>query len=852
MYWSYRKEVVGWLTSLAEVNFPFEAPQKQTSLATLIASANIADVYNAVLDALMNYPSSVDESLTNYIDSEILRDGQDGQLERTLIAAAKYIDHLKEVARCRQNDHLSCLCNSDLSSLIQALNDLKNTPDAAKNAIWLKSLREHFASYMGLIKIEHGALKTLPVTCRLIKDRFIAGENVPELEEAVNVVEAFRFSGLVRDDLVKNPDDINEIATRIGELRKGTFPIILKVLDLHRKLSLKKASQNPATLWQVNKLKQVLKRRRKTHSFMHLRDQIDYEKLLTIFPGWIMSIDDVGRIFPLHAGLFDYLIVDEASQCNQAAILPLAFRAKRMIVVGDDKQMKNPNTRFLSDTLVQLHLSRHGLDNHPNATFLHGRKSLLDLALGCQDIAPVFLNEHFRSEPPIIQFSNQHFYDERLLILTPFRRRSFKPCMEIRPVPGAFDDPDETHQNVVEAKTVIAELVDLIDSGKLDGDAPGEYLSVGILSLFRAQATFLQNLVYEAFAGRPDLIQRHEITVSTVDGFQGDERDVILYSFRYASNSKPGSITAIQKQTDEHDLGRLNVAFSRARRKVICFTSVPVEHFPKGLVRNYLERVSLEQECSKDRLGSPNERQKCQSKFEEHVFDDLVAKGLSVYAQVPCAGFFIDFVVFDGEGRRLAVECDGDFHYEDGDLREEDYQRQDIIERYGWQVYRIPSRRYYSHPKRTIDDLLEALSVQEPDEQVITRQKSKGQRAEAENATETTEMMALPTKKFKVNKYEEPVEANTDVALMKLSDAVTENVGGKKEGESGEYSLQPPFQERIMDLLSNEGEMPVWQIANKLRQDDKSIIHHQLEAMELRGCVEKTMRNGVKVWRTID
>jgi hypothetical protein len=113
-------------------------------------------------------------------------------------------------------------------------------------------------------------------------------------------------------------------------------------------------------------------------------------------------------------------------------------------------------------------------------------------------------------------------------------------------------------------------------------------------------------------------------------------------------------------------------------------------------------------------------------------------------------------------------------------------------------------------------------------------------------------MMALPTKKFKVNKYEEPVEANTDVALMKLSDAVTENVGGKKEGESGEYSLQPPFQERIMDLLSNEGEMPVWQIANKLRQDDKSIIHHQLEAMELRGCVEKTMRNGVKVWRTID
>jgi very-short-patch-repair endonuclease len=464
----------------------------------------------------------------------------------------------------------------------------------------------------------------------------------------------------------------------------------------------------------------------------------------------------------------------------------------------------------------------------------------------------VFLKEHFRSEPPIIQFSNEHFYNGILQILTPFRRKTFTPCMEIRTVPGAFDDPDETRQNVVEAKALIAELKDLVDNGKLDGDTPGKYLSVGVLSLFRAQATLLQNLVYEAFAGRPDLIQRHEITVSTVDGFQGDQKDVILYSFRYASNSKPGIITAIQRQTDKHCLGRLNVAFSRAERKMICFTSVPVEHFPRGLVRDYLEYVKLQQNCSYDRLGSPNERQKCQSKFEDDVFDDLVAKGLSVYAQVPCAGFFIDFVVFDCEGRRLAVECDGDFHYEDGDLREEDYQRQDIIERYGWQVYRIPSRRYYSHPKKTIDDLLEALSVQEPDEQVITHQKSTGQRAEAENATKTTEMMALPAKKFKVNKHEEPVETKTDVAPTNLSDAVTDNVGGKEEGEPGEYGSQPPFQERIMDLLSNEGEMPVWQIANKLRQDDKFIIHHQLEAMELRGCVERTMRNGVKVWRTLN
>lgn len=730
---------------------------------------------------------------------------------------------------------------------MQAIIELKDGPEAANAALWLKGLREHFSSYMELMKLEHGALKTLPATCRLIKDRFSAGDYVPELEESLKVVEAFRFSGLVRDDLVNNPDDINEIANRIGELREGNFSIILKALGLHRKLALKKASCNPATSWQVNKLKHVLKRKRKTHSFMHLRDQIDYAKLLAIFPCWIMSIDDIGRIFPLHAGLFDYLIVDEASQCNQSAVLPLAFRAKRMIVVGDDKQMKNPNTQFLSDAVVQLHLTKHGLDTHPNATFLHGRKSLLDLATGCQDIGPVFLNEHFRSEPPIVQFSNEHFYNRGLQILTPFRRKRFEPCMELRLIPGAFDDPDETRQNVVEAKALIAELVDLVDNGKLDGDAPGKYLSVGVLSLFRAQATLLQTLVYEAFACRPDLRQRHEITVSTVDGFQGDQKDVILYSFRYAPNSKPGSITAIQKKSDEHDLGRLNVAFTRASRKVICFTSRPVEEFPKGLVRDYLEYVKLQQNCLYDRLGSPNERQKCQSKFEEDVFDDLVVKGLTVYAQVPCAGFFIDFVVFDGEGRRLAVECDGDFHYEDGELREEDYQRQDIIERYGWVVYRIPSRRYYSQPAKAIKELIEVLSLQEPDEQVITRQRNTSQKAETGGATE---IMSASLEKPDVDKDEEYLTADSDNAPKIMYDAIADKEEGKG-ADGGEYPSPTASQERIIDLLTNEGEMPIWQIANKLRQDDKFGIQHQLESMELRGYVERTMRKGVKVWRTI-
>ena len=283
----------------------------------------------------------------------------------------------------------------------------------------------------------------------------------------------------------------------------------------------------------------------------------------------------------------------------------LAYRSRRMIVVGDEKQMKNPTTQFLSDVAVRLNLTKHQLDTHPNSVFLHGRNSLLDLATGCQDTSPVFLNEHFRSEPPIIDFCNHVFYNDRLRVMTPFRKRNFTPCMELRLVQGACDDPEDTKVNDLEARQVIVELKKMLGAGQLEGDSPGEKLSIGILSPFRKQALLLQNMLYEAFSENPQLIKEHQMTVSTVDGFQGDERDVILYSFRYASNSKPGVVNAIQKPGSDHDMGRLNVAFSRARRKVVCFISVPKELFPKGVIREYLDHVAIAQASFTNKSATP-------------------------------------------------------------------------------------------------------------------------------------------------------------------------------------------------------------------------------------------------------
>ena len=107
LYWSYREDVVELLNNLAELNFPFEAPQKDSSLATLISCANIANLYNAILDALKNYPPSLNDRLTRLVDKEISIEGGGEQLNKSLMAATKYFNYLDELVKCSQTPSVS-------------------------------------------------------------------------------------------------------------------------------------------------------------------------------------------------------------------------------------------------------------------------------------------------------------------------------------------------------------------------------------------------------------------------------------------------------------------------------------------------------------------------------------------------------------------------------------------------------------------------------------------------------------------------------------------------------------------------------------------------------------------------
>jgi very-short-patch-repair endonuclease len=701
--WALRKTVIASLHRLQGAGVPVGEPDQQTTPAQLAQKGHAALAFAQLLTSLGAAPhgpsSRVHRELIEQKVCALETDAQATALIESLVETDKQLTRLDRLARLMDDPQFERISELPKRYLLKTIKSV-DISDHIRNEVsrW-DSLVRFADSYAAASDLESTALSSLRLTVNALRGDLANGKKAVWMDRPDIAVEAFHLSAFIREDLLKNPDDIQEIARALEKAHTLRQSLVEDVIRRTRLVSLKRAEQDNATRFQIVKLRQLLRKKKKTPSLVQLRDQIEYRRLLKVFPCWIMSIEDVARIFPLEAGLFDYLIVDEASQCNQATTLHLAYRAKRLAVVGDRQQLKNANVRFLSDNLVRMLLSKYGLDKHPRADFLHGRESLLALAEAGANTTS-FLNEHFRCEPPIITWSNDNFYASRLRILTPIRPRRFVPVAEVRLVDSA-DDDTEYKVNRVEAQAVIAEVKRLINNGSAKG------LDIGIISPYEAQATLLNNLLHETFSENPELLQEHRLTASTADGFQGDERDIILYSFRFGASSSPGVIRAIELERE-----RLNVAFSRARRKVISFISRPPSVFPSGLIRSFIEHSMEIQKQAQSRL-STEITDKFDSEFERRVCEALRNRGLTVLTQVPCAGFFIDLVVLDSDCRRLAVECDGEFHYdEDNELRPEDYQRQDIIVRSGWAVYRVSTRRFYANPGASIESVIQELKAQ--------------------------------------------------------------------------------------------------------------------------------------------
>ncbi|HAP61245.1 MAG TPA: hypothetical protein DCR93_17695, partial [Cytophagales bacterium] len=257
--------------------------------------------------------------------------------------------------------------------------------------------------------------------------------------------------------------------------------------------------------------------------------QTDFGLVTQVFPIWLVNLNDIYQNLPIIKELFDVVIMDEATQCDITSALPVLQRAKRAVIVGDVNQLLHVS--FLAGvrqrTLAeQLKLSFMEAPDYRN-------ESILDLGLSrlASGHHGVMLQEHYRSHPSIIGFSNEHIYHKALQIMT---QRPFPQPTEVHLV-ETEGTRKSTGQNVAEAELILERIKTLIEEQR---ELPDEEAhSLGILSPFAAQADFLRMEVGKQIAiGH---IRRHQIQVGTPYAFQGAERDEMFLSFAVDPDTHP-------------------------------------------------------------------------------------------------------------------------------------------------------------------------------------------------------------------------------------------------------------------------------------------------------------------------
>lgn len=416
--------------------------------------------------------------------------------------------------------------------------------------------------------------------------------------------------------------------------------------------------------------------------------QTHMEKCKDAIPAWIMPLNRVFENFEIRPNLFDIVIIDEASQSWHDAIL-LMYLAKKVIIVGDDKQISPGVVGVKVDDVQKLvHKYLTPID-FEFSSILNASNSFFDVADTMLN-KRISLREHFRCMPEIIGFSNRISYtDSPLIPLRQYPANRLTPVISRYLPHGVREGGSNYATNEVEADEIVTEIQNCIANPRYKGK------TIGVISLLgNSQARLIQSKLISTLGA--EAMEERQIICGDAYAFQGDERDVIFLSM-VASKGE----TRLTAQVTDSVRQRYNVAVSRAKDQLWVMHSISINDISN---RDCLRYQLLTYILDPQKEEAIDNRKKCESKFEENVFDAIIAKGYRVIPQYEVAGFRIDFVV-QGEQSQLAVECDGDFFHSSIEQRERDFFRERILQRTGWTFWRVFGSTYYSNPEKAHESL---------------------------------------------------------------------------------------------------------------------------------------------------
>jgi very-short-patch-repair endonuclease len=442
------------------------------------------------------------------------------------------------------------------------------------------------------------------------------------------------------------------------------------------------------------------------HAYRHRRTARRYlMECIPKIPAWIMPLHKLWDMVDTQPGLFDTVIVDEASQAGIES-LALLLLAKQIIVVGDDKQNSPEAVGVLEDDIARLareHLSQFRFRDEfrpDTSLFDHAERTFGNL---------ISLREHFRCVPEIIRFSNSLCYQDTL---TPLRQA---PPNRLPPLKSQFvrqgycDGEGQRIHNRPEAEALVHVIQSLVEDPAYEGRTMGVIALQGHAQAERIEQLLAQNL-------DPKVIEERRLRCGETATFQGDERDIIFLSLVIAPNVQYRALNRLP------DVRRFNVAMSRARDQVWLFHSIHQHDLsPEDLRRKLLrffespggealgslsENLEHLERAVRGARRLGNQPEPYESWFEVDVALELLRKKYVVRPQVEVAEYRIDLVV-EGVDSRLAVECDGDA-WHGVEAYERDMARQRQLERAGWIFVRVRESTFYTNRGDAIQEIVEA------------------------------------------------------------------------------------------------------------------------------------------------
>jgi len=289
----------------------------------------------------------------------------------------------------------------------------------------------------------------------------------------------------------------------------------------------------------------------------------DYHSFLKRYPVVLSTSQSLLNNAP-KGFLFDYLIIDEASQGDLLNSVIAMSCAKKLVVVGDSRQLQQIDEERLFNESNKL-----ALKYNINGSYRYESNSILkSVRESVFNVPTTLLREHYRCAPDIINFCNKMFYDEELI---PMTNNTGYHLEIIKTVPGNHARKNPNGAGMYNQRE-IDELAEVFKDNELS--------RVGVITPFRYQARLIQEHFKDT-----------KLEADTIHKFQGRQKDEIYLSF--VVNSLDMSPNQVENRlydfvTDEK---LLNVAISRGKNKVTAILSDKIYYSKNNIIHDFIHYI---------------------------------------------------------------------------------------------------------------------------------------------------------------------------------------------------------------------------------------------------------------------